>query len=114
MDSLFYRKEKKGRLVRPALKRLVRNKKALLLICFGIIALSFIFFNDHGVLQRISLQHQKVTLTKEIQLGEQETKDLQAQLKALEGDRSALERVAREKYGMVRDGETVYKVHPKK
>jgi cell division protein FtsB len=39
---------------------------------------------------------------------------LQAQSKALEGDRAAIEKVAREKYGMLKEGETVYRVHRKK
>jgi cell division protein FtsB len=41
-----------------------------------------------------------------------ETRRLQTELKALEGDARAIEKAAREKHGMVRDGETVYKTTP--
>jgi cell division protein FtsB len=35
-------------------------------------------------------------------------------VKALEGDKRAIEKIARERYGMHREGETVYKVTKKK
>ncbi len=45
-----------------------------------------------------------------IREAEAETKRLRAESKALDGDLEAIEKVAREKHGMIRDGETVYKV----
>jgi cell division protein FtsB len=33
-------------------------------------------------------------------------------LRALEGDRKTIEKVAREKHGMIKEGEEVYKVSP--
>ena len=39
-----------------------------------------------------------------------ETARLQAQKKALEGDKKTIEKLAREKYGMSRQGEKVYRV----
>jgi len=39
-----------------------------------------------------------------------ETKRLQEQIKALEGDKKTIEKTAREKYGMAREGETLYQV----
>ena len=35
----------------------------------------------------------------------------QSQSKALDGDKKEIEKVARERYGMVREGEKVYKVN---
>jgi cell division protein FtsB len=40
----------------------------------------------------------------------EETRTLQAHLKAVEGDKKTIEKLARERYGMARDGETVYRV----
>ena len=53
-------------------------------------------------------------MLQKIQQAEQEQKQLQDQSKALDGDKKAVEKVAREKYGMVREGEKVYRVAPKK
>jgi len=39
---------------------------------------------------------------------------LQDQIKALEGDKKTIEKIARENYGMKREGETIYKVKKEK
>lgn len=49
-------------------------------------------------------------MIEKVRQSEEETKQLQAQVKALEGDKKTIEKVAREKYGMVREGEKVYRV----
>jgi len=113
MDNLFYRKEKKKWDFRGLLKRFLKSRRAVLSVVIGFPVLLFLLFGSHGIIQRIRLQHQKVELEMKIQQAEVETKRLQAESKALDGDKKAIEKVAREKYGMVRDGETVYKVNKK-
>jgi cell division protein FtsB len=49
-------------------------------------------------------------LEEKVRLAEEETRRLQAESKALESDPRAIEKVAREQHGMIRAGETVYKV----
>ncbi|MGA9407538.1 MAG: septum formation initiator family protein [Bacteroidota bacterium] len=71
-------------------------------------------FNNQGVVQRIRLEREKKEMLQKIQQAEQEQKQLEDQSKALDGDKKAVEKVAREKYGMVREGEKVYRVAPKK
>jgi cell division protein FtsB len=108
MDDLFYRKERKKF---PAmLRKLVGNKRAMLGLAVGVPLALFLLFGNHGIVQRISLQHQKAELEEKIRLAESETKRLQAESKGLDGDKKAIEKVAREKHGMIREGETVYKV----
>jgi cell division protein FtsB len=113
MDNLFYRKEKKGFSGRELVARLVRSKKALLMLMVGLPVLFFLLFGNHGLVQRIRLHQQKAALEEKIIQAEADTKRLQAESKALDGDKRAIEKVAREKHGMVRDGETVYKVRKK-
>ena len=60
------------------------------------------------------MEDEKKEMLLKIERAEQEQKQLQEQSKALEGDKKAVEKVAREKYGMVREGEKVYRVAPKK
>jgi cell division protein FtsB len=57
---------------------------------------------------------QKQEMLEKINTAEEEQKKLKEQSKALDGDPKAIEKVAREKYGMVRENEKVYKVAPKK
>ena len=113
MDSDFYRKEKRGEGLRGAAKRLVKNRRLLLALAIGAPVLLYVAFGPRGVMKRIELTRQKAELEEQIRAAEAETRRLQAESKSLDGDKKAIEKTAREKYGMVRPGETVYKVNKK-
>ena len=113
MDNLFYRKTSKKFDVRATLRALLKNTRAMLGILIGIPLMLFLLLGNHGIVQRVRLQNQKVELDSRIQQAEAETKQLQAESKALDSDKKAIEKVAREKYGMAREGETVYRVRKK-
>ena len=110
----FYRKIKKQVQPENLIEKMKQNKLRSAIIFGGIIVFLYIFFNNSGVLQRIRLEMQKKEVMEKIQSAEEEQKKLKDQSKALEGDPKAIEKVAREKYGMVRENEKVYKVVPKK
>jgi cell division protein FtsL len=111
MDDLFYRK-KKRRFDPQHLLRLLRNKRLLAVLAIGLPLIGFILFGNRGIVQRIRLERQQAELQQKIREAEAETRRLQTEQKALEGDPKAIEKAAREKHGMVRDGETVYKTTP--
>ncbi|MDI6765441.1 MAG: septum formation initiator family protein [Bacteroidota bacterium] len=67
-------------------------------------------FSNKGIIQRLTLEREKEAMRIKINQTLQEQQKLQQQSKALDSDPKAIEKVAREKYGMIRDGETVYKV----
>lgn len=113
MDSLFYRKDKKSFDFKERALKLLKNKRFILRFVLGSALVLYVTFGTHGVIQRIRLQHQKSELAAKISEAEAETKRLQAESKALDGDPKAIEKVAREKHGMIREGETVYKVNKK-
>ena len=114
MENEFYRKKKKRADIRGFLRRLVKNKRLLLAFIVGAPVVLYILFGNRGVVQRVRLQRQKAELEVKIREAGAETRSLQAEVKALDGDKKAIEKVAREKYGMVRDGETMYKVNKSK
>jgi cell division protein FtsB len=114
MENLFYRKDRKGFDFRSFLKKLIRNRRAVLGMVAGTTLVLFLLFSSHGVVQRVKLLNEKAELELKIQESEKETRKLQAESKALDGDKKAIEKVAREKHGMVREGETVYKVKKNK
>ncbi len=111
MEDLFYRKEKKRRKAVDAILKLVKNKRITVRLVLGLLVGGYVLFGSHGVLQRLRLQYEKQELEQMIKDAEAETKRLQAESKALDGNPKAIEKVAREKYGMIREGETVYKVN---
>jgi cell division protein FtsB len=110
----FYRKKGKSVALRAGLRKFVKNRRLMLLLVIGAPIALYVFFGPRGVLKRIQLQREKTTLEGQIRDAEAEQRALQAQSKALDGDKAAIEKVAREKYGMVKEGETVYKVNRKK
>ena len=113
MDSDFYRKKKGGIDLRSAARKLLRNRRLMLLLVVGAPILLYVVFGPRGVMKRVRLQHEKAQLEEQILTEEAGIKKLQAESKALDGDKAAIEKVAREQYGMVRTGETMYKVNRK-
>jgi cell division protein FtsB len=111
-DSRFYRKGKKRLDLRALLRKLLRNKRLMLLLIVSLPVAAFVLFGNRGVLQRIRLERQKQEIEESIRTAEAETKALQSELQALDGDRKTIEKVAREKHGMIKEGEEVYKVSP--
>ncbi len=114
MSDLYYRKEQKGFHLRTFLKKLLRSKRAVVVMVVGFPLGFYVLFGSHGVVQRIKLQRQKTEMGEKIRQAEEERRRLQAEVKALDGDARAIEKIARERYGMHRQGETVYKVTKKK
>ena len=84
--------------------------------CFLIVVpvVSFATFSNRGILKRLTLEGEKSAMQAKVQAASLEQRRLRDLSKSLENDPRAIEKVAREKYGMVRDGETVYKVKKEK
>ena len=83
-----------------------------LLILAAIVISIFVLFNDKGVIIRIRLEMQKKEAMQRLHELEKENEELERRIKALQEDPKEVERVAREKYGMAQEGETVYKITP--
>ena len=113
--SSEFAKRLKSLLDLPApFSRVWANKKLSAVLAVALIICMYVLFNNKGIIQRIKLERERKEMIQKIQQAEKEQKQLQEQSKALEGDKKAVEKVAREKYGMVREGEKVYRVAPKK
>jgi cell division protein FtsB len=111
MENQFYRKlPSSRRLFKDVLKKALRNKKRTLLLVLTFVLATYLLFDNKGIIARVRLETQKNALEQRIAQAEAETKSLHAQIVALQGDKKTIEKIAREKYGMARDGETVYRV----
>lgn len=106
MEGRFYRKKGGGT---PIIRRLNR-KRFIIGSLIGIPALLYLIFGSHGILQRIELQNRIAELQSQIETVKTDNERLTAEAKALESDPKMIEKVAREKYGMAREGETVYRI----
>ncbi|MBK9332441.1 MAG: septum formation initiator family protein [Ignavibacteria bacterium] len=67
-------------------------------------------FGNKGILQKMKLEEETNELEKQIKLELDKTEELQKEIEALKSSESRLEEVAREKFGMTKDGEKIYKV----
>lgn len=112
MENQFYRRKKSPWDFREPLRRLFRNKRFLLALAICVPLGGYGLFGSRGLVSRLRLEQQKTEMEQRLRNAEEETQRLKSQSKALETDRAAIERVAREQHGMVRSGETVYKITP--
>jgi cell division protein FtsB len=113
MDSKFFRRIKKKLGPRNVGEVLWANKKATILGAAIFVGFLFVLFADNGLMHRLKLERDRAALIEKIRIAEDEQKMLREQSRALDGDKKAIEKVAREKYGMIRRGEKVYKIVPK-
>ena len=110
----FYRKIKKLANPENVAEKVKENKRTTAVILGGFMLILYVMFNSNGIVARVRLEMKKTEALQKIHAAEEEQKKLKDQSKALDGDPKAVEKVAREKYGMVRENEKVYKVAPKK
>jgi cell division protein FtsB len=110
MSDQYYRKPRTSLSIRPLFQRLGRNKMFMLALLIAVPASMFMLFSNRGIMKRMSLEADKAEMEQKVREAELEQDRLNDQSKALDTDGRAIEKVAREKYGFLREGETVYKV----
>ncbi|MBD3348826.1 MAG: hypothetical protein GF400_06480 [Candidatus Eisenbacteria bacterium] len=111
-----HQKKREPRFLRKAFKEYGRGASTgVLRVLAWTIGLWFayvVLFGDTGVVSIISMERMKSDLAAEIaelEAVRDETEELRDDL---ENDPWTLEKVAREEYGMIKDGETCYRVEP--
>jgi cell division protein FtsB len=110
MDDQFYRNLQPKRWLRDIARRAAKDKRRTAIIVVLVIVALYLLVDNKGIIKRIRLEGRRKELIEQVHADSAETKRLQSQIKALEGDRQTAEKIAREKYGMARPGETVYKL----
>ena len=96
---------------RKFLKELSRkNAIILLIISLGLV---YMLFDQKGLIQRLRLAGEKASLENRIELLQKQNASMQTEITKLQTSDKEIERIAREKYFMYRNGEEVIKVEPK-
>jgi len=114
VDDQFYRNLQPERLFKKIAKKAAKNKKRTAIIIIAFLLLLYLLFDNKGIVTRFRLESEHRDWIEKVKADSAETKRLQEQIKALEGDKKTIEKTAREKYGMAREGETVYQVKKEK
>lgn len=89
------------------------RKSFLMFILGGFVLIWFAFIDTYSLLTRYQLNQRKDELKEKTEQLEAETAELKQKIENLKSDPALLERIAREEYGMRKEGETVYKIRRK-
>ncbi|MDX1637492.1 MAG: septum formation initiator family protein [Balneolaceae bacterium] len=88
-------------------------KSFLILILGGFLFIWFSFIDTYSLWTRYQLSERKDDLRQKTRQLEAEATRLKEKIHDLESDSALLERIAREEYGMRREGDVVYKIREK-
>lgn len=99
---------KKRRRFRP--KPLTPKRKLLLCALVAIPVLAIFTFGNRGLVKRFSLESRYDRVHQELYMERRVGDSLQKEITHLKTDTLAVEKLARERFGMARSGERVYKV----
>ncbi len=95
------------------MKKFISNPANLIGTGFLIAAFLYLLFAEKGLMRRIKLEIEIKKLKKEIEVLEKENAELRGKIYNLETNPKEIEKIAREKYGMVREGEEVFDIKEK-
>ena len=85
--------------------------KYFIFAIFFLAGVLYVFFNDSGILKYLKLRNQIRTLNEQISYADKDNKQLQAEIDSLQKKVPAkIEKIAREKYGMIRKGEKTIQI----
>ena len=83
-------------------------KGLVFLICYSLIIV--FIFGDHGLLKLYKIKNERQLIQKKIASLREEREKLKTEKIKIENDLSYIEKIAREKYKMVKPGEKIFKV----
>lgn len=85
-----------------------QRKRLVVAVLFGVPFSAYVLFSSRGIFSRLNLELEKRELTESIQLYRQQQDSLKQTIKKLESDTVLIEKIARERYGMIKSGEKVF------
>jgi len=86
------------------------NLKLFFVVVFFMGLISLAVFGNKGILQRFKLESERQELEKQLEAEHKKSDDLRKEIEELKTSDEKMEKIAREKYGMTKDGEKIYKV----
>lgn len=91
-------------------KPLTRRRKMVLIAAVAVPVLAIFAFGNRGIYKRIQLESRYSEAYRELYRQRAVGDSLRSEIKRMNQDTTAIERIARERFGMYRPGETVYRV----
>ena len=89
---------------------LTPRRKATLALVAAIPVLAVIIFGNRGILTRVDLELEESKLHEQLYRDRAAGDSMRAEIARHRNDMAVIERLARERFGMARPGETIYRV----
>ena len=96
--------------IKNVVRYIYRRKKFFLYVLVLLLVLSYAVFGKKGILQRVELEMENSELKTKLKAEQEKTLMLQKEVEDLRTSDKKIEKVAREKYGMTKEGEEIYKI----
>ncbi len=90
---------------------LYHRRRMILYLLVLLAIISYAVFGKKGILQRVELEMENKELQQKLKEEQEKTIMLQKEIEELKSSDKKVEKVAREKYGMTKEGEEIYKIH---
>lgn len=85
----------------------------IFIIVIFLVAISFLVFNENGLLKYLKMKNELNQLNDQILKAEDRLRLLTAEIDSLKTSRAKIEKVAREKFDMMKKNEKVFKIEEK-
>ena len=108
---MIIEKDKKENFLIKIARFIKYHKILVLYIIFLISAVYMYLFSNNGLIMRFKLEREKKTLEKQIEIENKKQDSLKNKIKDIQTSDWELEKIAREKYGMTRDSEKIYRIY---
>lgn len=86
------------------------RKTFFFVLLIFLLVLSYALFGKKGILQRVDLEMENKELRQKLKEEQDKTIMLQKEIEQLKSSDKKIEKVAREKYNMSKEGEEIYKI----
>jgi len=87
--------------------------KKLIIILILLSSLAFLFFNENGILKYLKTKRELRYLDQELRKTSEKVKALEKEIDSLKTSKVKIEKVAREKFHMMKKNEKVFKIEEK-
>jgi cell division protein FtsB len=105
----MYKEKRDG--ILTVIARFVKYHKVLIGILVVLLVIAaYSLFSDKGLLTRIRMNREKERLSRMIEEEKKKQDSLKKEIELLNTSDKKIEKIAREKYGMTKEGEIIYKI----
>lgn len=103
-------KEDKESVFKTVIRFLKYNKIFALFLIIVLLLIYMTIFGNKGIMYRIDLESEKNQLEDDLQTEIKKGEEFQKEIYELNTSESKIEKVAREKYGLTKEGEQIYRI----